>query len=265
MGILEMEALKKLNIEIIPMYDNYDGSFPNHEANPLKEATLYELKKQDSEQGADLGIAFDGDADRVGYIDETGTIVPMYMATGIIAEDVLRTKKGVVLYDLRSSMKVKEVIELNGGTPSMCRVGHAFIKQQMRDENAIFAGELSGHYYFQENYNTESSALASVMIMNIIDRKNKKLSEIVKEMNVYHHSGEINSRVKDKDEIIKTIEDRYSDGIISHLDGITVNYNDWWFNIRGSNTEPLLRLNLETKDKATLELKKTELLGIIRH
>ena len=167
MGCVEVKALTDL-MRVDAMYDTLDGTFPHHEANPLKTETLADLQQKVRAGDYDFGVAFDGDADRVGFVDETGAIVPMDMITLLIAQSILKKQKGVILYDLRSSWTVREVILENGGTPQMCRVGHAFIKQQMRAAHALFAGELSGHYYFQENYFTESSAMAVLYIANLL-------------------------------------------------------------------------------------------------
>mgnify|MGYP006295009345 CR=1 FL=1 len=263
MGIVESGAIDRL-IEIDPLFGIMDGTFPNHEANPLKTQTLASLQHKVSKGHYDFGIAFDGDADRVGFVDEKGDIVPMDLITALIAKDLLSKEKGVVLYDLRSSWAVREVIEENGGTAKMCRVGHAFIKQQMRDNNAVFAGELSGHYYFRNNYFTESSAMAAICIANIISRENKPFSELVKPIRRYYASGEINSEVPDTQAVLERLKKEYSDGNIRLLDGVSIEYEDWWFNVRPSNTEPLIRLNLEAKTMELMEKKRDELLEEIR-
>jgi phosphomannomutase len=263
MGILESEVLDGL-MEIDPLFDEYDGTFPNHEANPLKEDTYEALQAKMRAGDYDFGVAFDGDADRVGFVDEKGNIIPMDIITALIAEDILESEKGVIFYDLRSSWAVKEIIENSGGTPMMSRVGHAFIKQQMRDNDAIFAGELSGHYYFRDNYYTESSSLAVICVANIVSASDKPLSELVKPIQRYFASGEINSEVKDPKAVLATIKDKYADGNMFELDGVSVEYDDWWLNVRMSNTEPLVRLNVEAKSSNTMEAKRDELLALIR-
>jgi len=263
MGILEAKALEGF-LDIVPLFDELDGTFPNHEANPLKAETLESLQVKVREGGFDFGVSFDGDADRAGFVDEKGDIIPMDIITALIAEDILNREKGVIFYDLRSSWSVKEVIQENGGTPMMSRVGHAFIKQQMRDNNALFAGELSGHYYFKENYFTESSSMAVLRVANIVSRSKKPLSELAKPIQRYFASGEINSTVKDPEAVLKAIKGNYTDGKMITLDGISVEYSDWWFNVRCSNTEPLVRLNLEAKVPALMVEKRDELLGLIR-
>ena len=262
MGALEMDALKGI-CEIIPIFEELDGSFPNHEANPLKAETLESLQKKVIEENADLGLSFDGDADRVGFVDEMGEIIPMDLAMGLIAEDILSTNKETILYDLRSSKIVKEVVEQNGGRAVECRVGHAFIKEQMRKENAFFAGELAGHYYFKDNFTAESSSLAVIYLLNLMSKENKNISELVKPLRKYYQSGEINNKVGDANKILSMLETNYSEGDISHLDGLKIRFESWWFSVRASNTEPLLRLNLEADNKELMEEKRDELLSII--
>lgn len=263
MGVIEGKVLEGL-IEIDPMFDTMDGSFPNHEANPLKLDTLEPLQEKIKSGSYDFGIAFDGDADRAGFVDEKGNIIPMDMITALIAEMILAKKKGPIFYDLRSSWAVKEVIEENGGTPLMSRVGHAFIKQQMRDENAEFAGELSGHYYFKENYFTESSSLAALYVANLVSQSDKPLSALIAPIQRYFASGEINSTVEKPDAVFAALREKYGDGKIIELDGVSFEYADWWFNVRPSNTEPLIRLNLEAKTREMMEEKRDEVLAIIR-
>jgi len=213
---------------------------------------------------ADLGIAFDGDADRAGFVDETGQVIPMDLITALIAKDVLTKGPQTILYDLRSSRIVRETILAGGGRAVECRVGHAFIKQMMRDHDAFFAGELSGHYYFKDNYTTESSALAVVYLLNLMQKTGRKISELVKPLQKYYQSGEINSPVENMKKVLETLAARYSSGEVSDLDGLKISFPDWWFNVRGSNTEPLLRLNLEANSKDLMLAKRDELLQIIR-
>jgi len=268
MGILELPIFRMFpkNIELVTMYDDLDHPFSAHEANPLKTETLDELRARVIKEKADLGIAFDGDADRVGFVDETGALIPMDHMTGIIAREVLKSHPGAtILYDLRSSKAVKEVIGEAGGVAKECRVGHANIKQQLRDDHAVFAGELSGHYYFLENSYAEAGSLAALMILSVMNETGQSASELARDLKRYSHSGEINSEVKDKDTIIAQLEKKYSDGKISHLDGIKIDFPDWWFNVRPSNTEPLLRLNLEADTEKLMKEKRDEVLGIIRN
>ncbi len=266
MGGADIElVLDKLPIKAVKMYFKPDGSFPNHEANPLNEENLRDIKKRILSEKADFGIALDGDADRVFFIDENSEVIPADFITCLIAEEYLKRNRGEkVLYDLRSSWVVKEVIERNGGKPGMSRVGHAFIKEQMRREEAVFAGELSGHFYFRDNFYTDSGIVAALKVIQIISEKGKRLSELVRPLRKYYASGEINSEVEDKEGRMKELAEIYKDGKVSWLDGIRIDFNDWWFNVRPSNTEPLLRLNLEAKSKKLMEEKRDEVLKIIR-
>jgi len=263
MGIYEAKALEGL-LSIDPLFDKLDGTFPNHEANPLKTETLAALQKKVRDGKYDFGVAFDGDADRAGFVDEKGEIIPMDMVTAIIAQDLLKKEKSAIFYDLRSSWAVKEVILENGGTPMMSRVGHSFIKQQMRENNAMFAGELSGHYYFRENFYTESSSMATICIANIASSTNKPISELVKPIQRYFASGEMNFTVTDAKAVIEGLKAKYGNGKVSTLDGLSVEFSNWWFNVRASNTEPLIRLNLEAKTKPVMEKMRDEIAAQIK-
>ena len=265
MGSYEIAGIEDL-FEIVPMYKELDGTFPNHEANPLHTSTLDALRKKVVEVGAVFGAGFDGDADRCGFIDDKGEIIPMDLFTALIAQDILSTSSGTqtILYDLRSSWAVKECIQENGGRAIMSRVGHAFIKAQMRETGAVFAGELSGHYYFKENFVAESQGLALIKLANLIVAKGAKVSDLVKPLKRYFQSGEINSKVADVSKVLESIKDKYADGHMFELDGISVEYSDWWFNVRASNTEPLTRLNLEARTQALMEKKRDEVLALMR-
>ena len=267
MGSYEIAGIEDL-FEIIPLYKELDGTFPNHEANPLKQDTLTAIRAKVKETGADFGAAFDGDADRCGFIDNRGEVIQMDLFTALIAQDILSENKTggklPILYDLRSSWSVKECIAENGGTPIMSRVGHAFIKAQMRETGAVFAGELSGHYYFKENFTAESQGLAMVKLANLICRKNRPVSELVAPLRKYYASGEINSKVADTGVILDQIRKKYADGHLFELDGISSEYSDWWFNVRASNTEPLLRLIVEAVTPEKMAAKRDELLKLIR-
>jgi phosphomannomutase len=268
MGVLELSFFTKYfpkNFNVIPLYCDLTNAYNAHEANPLKTETLDELRALVVEKKADLGLAYDGDADRIGFVDESGAIIPMDLITGLIAKVLLADHPGAtILYDLRSSRAVKEVIEENGGIAHECRVGHAFIKEQMRTENALFAGELSGHYYFQANKYGEVSSLAAFTLLGLMAQSGEKISDLVSDLRRYAHSGEINSDVVDKDAVLTKIREKYSDGTITELDGIKVDYPDWWFNVRASNTEPVLRLNCEAKTEDLMVQKRDELLALIR-
>jgi len=263
MGSFESAGIEEF-FDIIPMYKDLDGTFPNHEANPLKLDTLDAIRAKVKEVGADFGAAFDGDADRCGFIDNEGEIIPMDLFTALIAQDILADGPATILYDLRSSRAVKECIEANDGTAIMSRVGHAFIKAQMREYDAVFAGELSGHYYFKENFSAESQGLAFVKFANLICKSGKTSSELVAPLRKYAFSGEINSKVIDSDAILAELKEKYADGKQFELDGLSVEYPSWWFNVRSSNTEPLLRLIVEADEQSQMESKRDEILAIIR-
>lgn len=263
-GVMETEVLKEI-VNVVPLYFELDSSFPNHEANPLKVETLKVLQEKVVEEKADLGIAFDGDADRVGFVDEKGRIITSDFVTALIGSNILAANPNQrILYDLRSSKVVKEEIESLGGKAIMCRVGHAFIKQQMRDEDAVFAGELSGHYYFKDLYYAESSLLAALQLLSLMSKKNKPISELVEPLQKYFHSGEINFEVSDKERALSSLEKNFTQAKnIFKLDGLSMEFGDWWFNVRPSNTEPLLRLNIEADTNELMEEKKKEVIGII--
>ena len=263
MGLYEIAGITDL-YDIVPLYDTLDGTFPNHEANPLHLSTLDAIRAKVREVGADFGAAFDGDADRCGFIDDLGEVIPMDLFTALIAQDILSRGPATILYDLRSSRAVPECIEANGGKAIRSRVGHAFIKAQMRENDAVFAGELSGHYYFKQNFTAESQGLAMIMLSNLICKKNKPVHELVQPLRKYFSSGEINSKVADVKPILDTIRARYADGNMFELDGISSEYPNWWFNVRSSNTEPLLRLIVEADSRELMEAKRDELLKIIR-
>ena len=211
MGLYEIGGITDL-FDIIPMYDVLDGTFPNHEANPLHLATLDAIRAKVVEVGADFGAAFDGDADRCGFIDNKGEIIPMDLFTALIAQDILSDGPATILYDLRSSRAVPECIRENGGKAIQSRVGHAFIKAQMRENDAVFAGELSGHYYFKENFTAECQGLAMIKLANLICKKNKPVDELVAPLRKYFSSGEINSTVADVKPILDAIRKKYADG-----------------------------------------------------
>jgi phosphomannomutase len=267
MGILDKEVYEKFPKYIEPVYlfDKLDGAFPNHEANPIKPENLRALQKKVISEKADLGAAYDGDADRVGFVDEKGEIIPMDYITALLAKEVLKKHpSGLILYDLRSSNAVKEIMEEAGARTNRCRVGHSLIKAQMRKEGAVFAGELSGHYYWEENSKAEMTILVVLTLLNLLNETGKKMSELTEELRKYYHSGEINSDVEDKKAVMGKLKEKYSDGKLDELDGIRIDYTDWWFNVRPSNTEPKLRLNLEAKTKKLMEEKRDEVLNIIR-
>jgi phosphomannomutase len=263
----EVSALFKKFPEwnLIPMYMDPDGRFPHHVANPLIESNTADLQQKVVAEKADIGVAFDGDADRCGFIDEKGRRIPEDLVTALIAESFLAQNPGAtILYDLRSSRIVPETVSRLGGKPLRCRVGHAFIKEQMRKENAIFAGELSGHYYYRDMGFTDNAMFTMIWMLNFLASKNVPLSTSVEPLRKYRSTGEINLEVRDKESIFNELEKLYSDGQIDHLDGLTVQYRSWWFNLRPSNTEPVVRLNLEADDSKMLEQKKQEVLTNIK-
>ena len=241
-----------------------DGNFPSHDPNPMNNGAADMLISEVKKMHADLGIIFDGDADRVFFVDEKGSIVPSDYVTALISEELLKYhKNSEILYDLRSSWIVPERIKAMGGIPKMSRVGHSFIKELMRKDKALFAGELSGHFYFKDAHYTDSGIIAAICILNLLSSRKETFSKLVSPLEKYFASGEINFEVKDKDRVMKCIEEKYSDGKISWLDGIKVEYDDWWFNVRASNTEPLLRLNMEARTKLLLKEKKEEILSVM--
>ena len=257
-------------VEAWTLFMEPDGRFPNHEANPLKEENLDPVRELVNSHGADLGVGFDGDADRCCFVDETGRTVPADLMTALLATEFLRKYPGSpIVYDLRSSWVVREVIAEQGGVPIRDRVGHSFIKATMRKRGAVFGGELSGHFYFKDNYVCDSGVIAMVTALNLLSREGRPLSELVAGLRRYHSTGEINFRVADKAAAIATLRERYADGRQDELDGITVEYGDlgdeswWWFNVRASNTEPLLRLNLEASSEGVRDQRRDELVALL--
>ncbi len=246
--------LPGLKSKFVTMYMDPDGNFPHHEANPIKIENLKDLIARVKAEKADMGAAFDGDADRCVFVDEKGAMIPGDLATAVLAREIFRKSgPGPVVYDLRSSMVVEEEIKALGGTPVREKVGHSFIKATMRRENAVFGGELSGHYYFKENYTSDNAEIAFFSLFSIVSSSDKPLSAIVAPVNRYFASGEINFKVQDKDGMINRLASEFSNGKQDTLDGITVKFDTWWFNVRKSNTEPMLRLNLEGRTKADMD------------
>ena len=265
-GMIVPKVFEKIGIDIIPMYFELDGSFPNHQSNPLILENRKDIMKRVVDEKADLGIAWDGDADRCFFIDEKGRFLQGDFITGLLAENMLKKHpNSMILYDLRASWFVKDIIEKNNGKSRMCRVGHSFFKQYMRDENAVFAGEVTGHYYYKYNdFYTDNGMIPALQMLELISEKNKPFSETLKTTDHYFISGEINSEVENKEAVIKKLEQEFSDGKISHMDGVSVDYDDWHFNVRPSNTEPLIRLNLEAKTKEKMEEMRDKVLEMIR-
>ncbi len=262
---------KNLPVKIIPLYFRLDGTFPNHPADPSKYENLRMLQKTVREKKCDYGIAFDGDADRIFFVDEKGEVVNSSLASSLIIKNVLlkksRNKKEKIIYNVAVSHIVPDTIKKFGGTPIVERVGHSFIKDTMRKTKAVFACEHSAHYYYRDNYRADSGIITSLIVAEIISNENKKLSELLEEFKKYFTIEETNAEVRDKNLKLKQIEDIYrkqNPKKISKMDGITIEFDNWWFNVRQSNTEPLLRLNLEANSQRLMEEKKQELLDIIK-
>ncbi|WP_171108468.1 MULTISPECIES: phosphomannomutase/phosphoglucomutase [Streptomyces] len=258
-----------LPLDLVPMYFELDGTFPNHEANPLDPANIVDLQQRVRTEGADLGIAFDGDADRCFVVDENGDPVSPSAITALVASRELAKHggEGVVIHNLITSWTVPEVVKENGGTPIRTRVGHSFIKAEMARTGAIFGGEHSAHYYFRDFWNADTGMLAALHVLAALGGQEGPLSSLVAQYDRYAGSGEINSTVDDQQDRIAALKSAYEgrEGItLDELDGLTVTADDWWFNVRPSNTEPLLRLNAEARDEATMAKVRDEVLAIIR-
>ncbi|MGN0833382.1 MAG: phosphomannomutase/phosphoglucomutase [Kiritimatiellia bacterium] len=272
MGIAESVAFRDSAITYDALFGEYDGDFPNHDANPLHVETLKDLQAlvRANPGKYAFGVAYDGDADRAGFIDEKGDVIPMDFITALVAQDLLAANPGAAcFYDLRSSKVCEETIAAAGGKPMMSRVGHSFIKEQMRQNDAIFAGELSGHYYFKANSTAESSAMATYALANIVSASDKPLSELIAPLRKYSQSGEINTRTTTPPaEVLAKVKAAYAaKARVFELDGVSVDAwetEGYWANVRMSNTEPLVRLNLEGKTKALMEAKRDEFLALIR-
>ena len=264
-------VFKGLSAEVIEMYFELDGTFPNHEANPIDPKNLQDLSKAVKKHKADIGLAFDGDADRCFLVDEKGDLVNPSALTALIADRALASDPGsTIIYNLISSRSVKEVIEENGGTAVRSRVGHSYIKKMMADTGAIFGGEHSGHFYFRDFWRADSGMLAALHALAALSESKGTLSELLHPYNRYSSSGEINSVVTDSQSVMESIESHYLamdlaiGGITTdHLDGLTVESSDWWFNVRASNTEPLLRLNVEANTEALMKKVSTQVLALI--
>jgi phosphomannomutase len=268
-GAMLPPVLERLpQLEVVRCHFELDGSFPNHEPNPLLPENREFIVGRTREEGADLGVAFDGDADRCFFVDNTGEFVPGDFITALLAESMLEREPGSkVIYDVRASRAVPETIERAGGVPLVNRVGHAFIKQRMRKEGAAFGGEVSAHYYFREFSQADSGVVPFLLMIDLLSRRGKRLSELLAPFrDRFFLTGEINTPVADVPLKLQELKERYSaeGGRISHLDGLSVDFDDWHFNVRPSNTEPLLRLNLEGMSRKLMEEKRDEVLGLIR-
>ncbi len=266
-GTMLPPVLERLPIEAVRCYFDPDGSFPNHEPNPLLPENREFIVRKTLEEGADFGVAFDGDADRCFFVDDAGEFVPGDFATALLAEGVLEKEPGAkVIYDVRASWAVPETIERGGGVPLVNRVGHAFIKQRMREEAAAFAGEVSGHYYFRGFSQADSGVVPFLLMLERVSKSGARLSDLLRPYRErYFITGELNTPVADVARKLEELEQRLGpEGTVSHLDGISVDAADWHFNVRPSNTEPLLRLNLEARSRELMERKRDEVLAVIR-
>ncbi len=264
MATLYRELLEALNLELVPLFFGLDGTFPNHEANPLKPENLRDLQRAVLEGGCALGVAFDGDADRAIFVDDRGAVVGADLITALLAPSFLARFPGApIVYDIRSSWATREAIAAAGGRPVRERVGHSFMKATMRALGSPFGGELAGHFYYRENYFADSSLITVVEVLNVLRQTGRSLAELLTPLRRYPKTPEINFRVEDKEEAIRRLAREFADGQADYLDGITVEYPDWWFNVRPSNTEPLLRLVLEARDESTLAEAKGRLLAIL--
>jgi len=267
-GYTAPAVFKRLNAKVIEMYFELDGTFPNHEANPIEPSNLKDLQKAVKKHKADIGLAFDGDADRCFLVDEKGDLVNPSALTALIATRELKKYPGSnIIYNLISSRAVKEVVEENGGSAVRSRVGHSYIKKLMAETNAVFGGEHSGHFYFRDFWKADSGMLAALHAIAALGETQSSLSELLSTFNRYFSSGEINSEVSDAKNAMAVIEKKYGEknGIeVDHLDGLTINADDWWFNLRASNTEPLLRLNVEASSKSRMEKVRDDVLNTIR-
>ncbi|HVL99805.1 MAG TPA: phosphomannomutase/phosphoglucomutase [Egibacteraceae bacterium] len=265
-GLVVPPVFAGLPVDLVPLYFELDGTFPNHPANPIEPENLVDLQAAVTAEGCALGLAFDGDADRMFCVDERGRPVAPSLVTAVIAETLLGRHPGeTVLYNLICSKIVPETIEAAGGSAIRTRVGHSFIKALMKDTGAIFAGEHSGHYYFRDNFRADSGLIAAVLLLEALGEHGGTLSEIIAPYDRYVQSGEVNTEVVDQDAATNRVAEAFSDsGDADWADGLTVDGGDWWFNLRPSNTEPLLRLNVEAKDRATMERVRDRVLELVR-
>ena len=266
-GMIMPKVFQHLPCELIPLYFELDGSFPHHPASPIEPENMEDLQKKVREVHADLGAAFDGDADRMFPVDEHGDVVDGSMVTAAVSNSLLHKFPGsTILYNLIVSKSVPELIDQLGGKAVRTRVGHSYIKAEMRKLNAIFGGEHSGHFYFRDNWYADSGLIAFLIILELVSIEGKPFSELLAPLDKWIRSGEINTPVSDVPGKLRALEEHFGKQAqsVDHLDGITLDFGDWWFNVRPSNTEPLLRLNVEAKNRSLLEQKRDELLAFIR-
>jgi phosphomannomutase len=264
-GLVVPAVFDRLPVRLVHLFPELDGTFPNHPADPIDPENQRDCKREVLERHADIGLLFDGDADRVFLVDERAEGVSGSDVTALVAQAMLERNPGApVVYNLISSWAVPEVIRESGGTPIRTRVGHSFIKQVMADTGAVFGGEHSGHYYFRDNYRADSGVIAAVVVLERLSRSQAPLSQVLEPIRRYRASGEINSTVDDQMGAIERLASAYADGVQDRTDGLTVEFEDWWFNVRPSNTEPLLRLNVEARTEELLKERTAEVLGTIR-
>jgi phosphomannomutase len=264
-GLTVPYVFKHLPCEVTPLFFELDGTFPNHPASPIEPENMVDLQKAVLANGCDLGVAFDGDADRMFIVDEKGGLIGGDIVTALVAINTLKRYPGAtILYNLICSRSVPEEIEKNGGVAVRSQVGHSLIKKTMRDRDVVFGGEHSGHFYFRDNWFADSGMIALLQCLEVFSNANAPVSEVIAPIDTRFRSGEINSRVKDIPAKLAELETHYADGEIDHLDGLTIGYPDWWLNVRPSNTEPLLRLNVEGDTVAAMERNRDEALRIIR-
>jgi phosphomannomutase len=268
-GVMLPPVLERLpQVETVRFYFEPDGTFPNHEPNPLLPENREFIIARTTAEAADFGVAFDGDADRCFFVDDGGEFVPGDFVTALFAESILEKEPGAkIIYDVRASWAVPDTIKRTGGVPLINRVGHAYIKLRMREEGAVFGGEVSGHYYFRDFYQADSGVIPLLLMLELVSKRGKKLSEILRPFKErYFITGELNTPVPDVDLKLRELQERFApEGVVSHLDGISIEAEDWHFNVRPSNTEPLLRLNLEARSKERMEQKRDEVLEVIRN
>jgi phosphomannomutase len=266
-GVMLPPVLERIPIDAVRYFFDPDGTFPNHEPNPLLPENREFVIGKVLEDEAELGAAFDGDADRCFFIDDTGEFVPGDFVTALLAESMLEKYPGAkIIYDVRASWAVRETIERAGGTPLINRVGHAFIKERMRKEDAAFAGEVSGHYYFRDFFQADSGVIPFLLVLELVSKRGQSLAELLRPYRErYFLTGEINVPVADVAVKLQEIKERFGgEGEVSHLDGISIEAEDWHLNVRPSNTEPLLRLNLEARSKELMEQKRDEALAVMQ-
>jgi phosphomannomutase len=267
-GVMLPPVLARLpQVDVLRFYFDPDGTFPHHEPNPLLPENREFIVSRTREEGADFGVAYDGDADRCFFVDDTGEFVPGDFTTALFAESILAKEPGgKIIYDVRASWAVPEAIERAGGVPLVNRVGHAFIKQRMRDVDAVFGGEVSAHYYFRDFSQADSGVVPFLLMLELVSKSGRKLSEILAPLRErYFITGEINTPVPDVALKLQELKERFGpEGTVSHLDGLSIDADDWHLNVRPSNTEPLLRLNLEARSQELMEAKRDEVLALIR-